>query len=108
MIFQAVKALIGRGKTPDELLPLMPGSERWLIVEGTCTETEFHVKAEAVRATRGAIYEARRYFNSDEELFHNNGKTYALTKMWGRGTIPALESFKAAFPEVEITYTEAG
>jgi hypothetical protein len=84
MIFQVVKAMIVRGKTPEQLQPLMPGSERWLVVDGECTEEEFHRKAKEVRAQRGATYEEHRYFNYDEELFRIGGKTYALTKMWGR------------------------
>lgn len=107
MIYQVVKAMIGRGKTPEELLPLLPGSERWLIVEGECSEEEFHLKAEQVRSLRGALYEARRYFNADDELFRINGKTYALTKMWGTGTIPAMEAIKEKYPEVRIEYVEA-
>jgi hypothetical protein len=60
-----------------------------------------------VRGQRGALYEPRRYFNEDEELFRINGKTYALTKMWGRGTIPAMEAIKAKYPDVQIEYGEA-
>jgi len=40
-------------------------------------------------------------------LFRINGKTYALTKMWGTGTIPAMEAIKAKYPEVQIDYMEA-
>lgn len=107
LVYQTVKALIDRGKTPEELHPLLPGSERWLIVEGDCTEEEFHQKAEQVRNQRGALYEARRYFNADDELFRLNGKTYALTKMWGTGTIPAMMAIKEKYPEVQIEYVEA-
>jgi hypothetical protein len=107
MIYQVVKAMIGKGESPEELHPLLPGSERWLVVEGECTEEEFHQKAEQVRSQRGALYEARRYFNADDELFRMNGKTYALTKMWGTGTIPAMEAIKAQFPDVQIEYVEA-
>lgn len=85
----------------------LPGSERWLIVEGECSEEEFHQRAEKVRGQRGALYEPRRYFNEDEELFRINGKTYALTKIWGTGTIPAMEAIKEKYPEVKIEYVEA-
>lgn len=107
MIYQVVKAMIEKGKSPEELQPLLPGSERWLVVGGDCTEEEFHQKATEVRNQRGVLYEPRRYFNSDEELFRINGKTYALTKMWGTGTIPAMEAIKVKFPEVQIEYVEA-
>jgi hypothetical protein len=107
LIYQVVRAMIEKGTTPEELLPLLPGSNRWLVVEGDCTEDDFHLKAEIVRNQRGALYEPRRYFNSDEELFRINGKTYALTKMWGRGTIPAMEAIKLKYPEVQIDYGEA-
>jgi len=86
---------------------LLPGSERWLVVEGDCTEEEFHQKAKEVRNQRGALYEPRRYFNSDDELFRINSKTYALTKMWGTGTIPAMKAIKEKYPEVQIEYVEA-
>lgn len=108
LIFHVVKALIGKGATPEDLLPLLPGSERWLVVAGECDEEEFHNRAKEVRAQRGALYEPRRYFNSDDELFRLNGKTYALTKMWGKGTIPAMEAIKEKYPHVPIVYVEAG
>jgi hypothetical protein len=107
MIFEVVKTMVEKGRTPEELLPFLPGSERWLIVEGECSEEDFHEKATKVRGMRGAIYEPRRYFNSDDELFRINGKTYALTKMWGTGTIPAMEAIKDKYPEVQIGYVEA-
>lgn len=107
MIYQVVKAIIEKGTTPEQLQPLLPGSERWLVVEGDCTEEQFHQKAKEVRSLRGALYEPRRYFNSDEELFRVNGKTYALTKMWGTGTIPAMEAIKENYPDVQIAYVEA-
>lgn len=107
MIYQVVKVMIERGKSPEELHSLLPGSERWLVVEGNCTEEEFHQKAKEVRNQRGAVYEPHRYFNSDGELFRINGKTYALTKMWGKGTIPAMEAIKEKYPDVRIDYVEA-
>ena len=107
MIYQVIRTMIEKGKTPEELHPLLPGSERWLVVEGDCTVEEFHIKAEEVRNQRGALYEPRRYFNSDEELFRINGKTYALTKMWGTGTIPAMKAIKEKYPDVQIEYLEA-
>jgi hypothetical protein len=107
MIYQVVKAMIERGKTPEELQPLMPGSERWLVVDGECSEEEFHQRAQEVRTRRGAAYEVHRYFNAEDELFRIGGKTYALTKMWGRGTIPAMEAIKERYPDVRIEYTEA-
>ncbi len=107
MIYHVVKAMIEKGKTPEELQPLLPGSERWLVVGGDCTEDEFHLKATEVRNQRGAQYEPRRYFNADDELFRINGKTYALTKMWGTETIPAMEAIKVKYPDVKIEYVEA-
>ena len=106
LIYHVVKLMIEKGRTPEELHPLLPGSERWLVVDGECTEDEFHRKAQDVRNQRGAQYEPRRYFNADEELFRINGKTYALTKMWGRGTIPAMEAIKKKYPDVQIEYVE--
>jgi hypothetical protein len=102
LIYHVVSTMVYKGKSPEELHPLLPGSERWLIVDGECTEEEFHQKAEAVRRQRGALYEPRRYFNADDELFRVGGKTYALTKMWGTGTIPAMEAIKAKYPEVQM------
>lgn len=107
MIFQVVKSLLGKGVTPEDIQPLLPGSERWLVVEGECTEEQFHQKATEVRGKRGAIYEPRRYFNKDDELFRLNGKTYALTKMWGTETIPAIEALKGKYHEVSVEYEEA-
>jgi len=49
-----------------------------------------------------------RYFTEDDELFRMNGRTYALSKMWGERTLEAVGNLIGRMPHPEsITYTPA-
>lgn len=43
-----------------------------------------------------------RYFTEDDELFHINGRTYALSKMWGERTLEAIGNLLARMPHPEL------
>ena len=47
-----------------------------------------------------------RYFTEDGELFHAEGRTYALSKMWGHRTLEAVDNLIALMPLPErINYS---
>ncbi len=43
-----------------------------------------------------------RYFT--EAPITENGSTYILTKMWGRGTVPALTALRDQFRESGVSF----
>ncbi len=107
LIYNVVRGAIESGVSPEDLQSLMPGRNRWLTVEGECLGSDFCDKAQNKRTSRGTSFKLRRFFNNDDELFHVNGKTYALTKMWGRTTITIIDKIKAKYPELSIDYRES-
>lgn len=49
------------------------------------------------------IFESRnrRYFTADSELFHIDGRTFALSKMWGERTLDAVDNVLERMPQAE-------
>ena len=48
------------------------------------------------------VNEPERYFL--DSPFTQDGKTYVLSKMWGRGTVPTLSTLRDAFPEAGVSF----
>ncbi len=55
---------------------------------------------EALRAI--GVNEPQRYFT--DAPFVGGAQTYMLTKMWGRGTEPALTGLRDAFTETGVSF----
>jgi hypothetical protein len=53
----------------------------------------------------GRKFNLRRYFCADDELIHVDGRSYALTNQWGEGTLEAIQSLMAAFPNASLSYS---
>ena len=85
LVHETVKACIAAGATPEQLAEHMPrGMGRWLCVDGEHDAESFLDAIANLKTPRGGIYEPRRYFCDDSELFIQDGKTYALNNQWGR------------------------
>jgi hypothetical protein len=76
----------------------------WRSVEGEVSSEEFSHQAIASAQTTGLNYDPRRWFHDEEELIVSEGRTWALTKMWGPRTESAMHSLLEAFPghDVEV------
>jgi hypothetical protein len=48
------------------------------------------------------VNEPERYFT--DAPFVEDDKTYVLTKMWGRGTVPALAALRDAFAAPGVSF----
>jgi hypothetical protein len=107
LFFQVVKALIGQGVTPEQIMKHFP-ERKFIAVPSECDGDEFRQKAAKLKGPGGGLVDVRRFFIDDDELFVVNGKTYALTKMWSKGWLPTLDVLLAAFPSCGIRYEEAG
>lgn len=59
---------------------------------------------DALRAQ--GVNEPERYFT--DAPFTEDGKTYVLTKMWGRGTEPALSALRDTFPAARVSFHAEG
>lgn len=52
---------------------------------------------------RGKRFDYRRWYTAPDRLMVHDGRTYALTKMWGSKTALWIQELRAAFPEIEVT-----
>jgi len=77
------------------------------VVEGNLDSVEFEKKLAEQLVSEGNKPETRRYFIGDDELIHANGKTYAVTKMWGTRTAEAIDLLLEKFTEHRISYRES-
>ena len=76
-IFQVVSAAIEAGSTPEELRPHFPqGKNAWHVLDGQLDASTFREKLAASKHSR--------FFLDDGELFHVDGKTYALSNQWSQ------------------------
>ncbi len=53
--------------------------------------------------TGGKLPKTKRYFCKQGELFHIDGKTYAMTNQWGVRTLEAVDLLSAKYPEKNIS-----
>ena len=86
---------------PEEISTVVRHSRLWASAEG---KLDTHQISEAIRSQG---LDPRRFFVDDDELFHVDGRTYALTNQWGLNTLDAMEALRAAFPDLRIQYRES-
>lgn len=97
-IFQVVKAIIKNGTNPEELYRHL-NSRSLLKLKGIHkTKKEFNEAALKVRPA----YDSIRYFNNDDELFHFNDNTYALSNQWGVGNFEVINEIIDDYKDTNI------
>jgi hypothetical protein len=96
-----VEQLVARGVAPDAIAQVLPAS-RWRVVDGEYREPAG--VSTAIQARYPTI-ETRRHF-IEHPLVHE-GRTWILSKQWGRKTEPTLEALAAAFPEAKVSFRRA-
>jgi hypothetical protein len=105
LIFEVVRYLVERGKSPTELVEASGRGNLWAILPGELQNEEFCRRLLAEHPGFDRRFHMR-YFTSDEQLFHLDGNTYALINQWGMQTVPTIEHLIAAFPEEKIVFSE--
>jgi hypothetical protein len=107
-ILRVVKALCDRGVDPESIAEAIPWRSGALVgFEGKLNEEEFESALLAWLTQQGRKVESRRHFIGSDHLIHSNGRTYALTKMWGSRTAEAMRSLLEAFPGHGIEFRES-
>lgn len=100
MIHHVTRYVISKGKPIDEVIELIeqirPNS--FHEEDGTISPTDFKRKLRAISKDR-----PKRFFIDEDELFEEDGKTYALTKNWyTRDAINAAESLSSRYPDLDV------
>jgi hypothetical protein len=67
--------------------------------EGDLDSAQFVASVTEEESSHGRSFVPERYFVADEELIHFQGKTYALMRRWGLGTVGIIPKWKSDFSE---------
>lgn len=98
--------LIRHGIRPEQIMEIIP-PRKWLKVPGHCSAEQLRQKSAEMRTVSGGNYDLRRFFIADDELFHVDGVTYALSNQFSRHHLPMMDRLAEAFPEAQIRFSKA-
>ncbi|NLF08769.1 MAG: hypothetical protein GX594_12440 [Pirellulaceae bacterium] len=104
-IFTVVKFLCDSGISPNTIATLIPSriNSMFRDVEGTLDTEAFVQRMRQEEKSGGKRFVERRFYCTDEELIHADGRTFAFTNQWGNRTIAAINTLIQAFPDHKIT-----
>ena len=107
-VFQVIKNLCDKGVDPEEIRKAIPWKANVLYpVDGNLDAVAFEKALAALLTEQGNRPDTHRYFIDEHELIRANGKTYAVTKMWGLSTTNAIDELLKRFPGHSISYRES-
>lgn len=103
-VYTVVRGLIDAGISPQQIMEAVSFKKNVFIsVVGEITDEETFVSLYTRDAeARGKGFEPARLYTAAERLFIYDGRTYALTKMWGSRAAEWIEELRAAFPDVDV------
>jgi hypothetical protein len=108
-VFGIVKYLCNSGVDPEDIIKLFSWrSNAFRHFKGELDSDTYNETFNQENEALGKKSKASRYFSNDDELIYANGRTYALTKMWGRNTIRAMDGLVKAWADLGIKYEESG
>lgn len=107
-VYQVIRKLCDDGIDPEEIISELDFKGDALIqVIGKLDAAAFEEALAARLTEQGKKPNTLRYFIANDELIHAQGKTYAVTKMWGPKTVPAINALLKRFPGHQISYHES-
>ena len=107
-VYQVIRKLCDEGIDPEDIKNEISWKASALYSVDDELDTTAFEKALASRLTeQGKKPDTHRYFIANDELIRANGKTYAVTKMWGLKTTSAIDALLKRFPGHQISYKES-
>lgn len=106
VVFKLISGLLANCITPDQLMDAIPWrrGKLFIVLDGELTSEQ---ACDAITEIEGRNTHPRtKYFcDSDDEIFHINGKTYVFRNCWGgeEGSRVA-EQLKMGFPQFNIEF----
>lgn len=79
LMFRTVSAAINIGKTPEEIQALIDWRKNLFVSFEGNLDSEKCIEESMKQDKGGALPRSKRFFCDEGELFHSQGKTYALT-----------------------------
>ena len=90
-IFHIIRYLCASGVDPEQVRETIAWRSKALrVVSGNLDAVNFERALADQLISDGKKPQTNRFFIADDELIHANGKTYAVTKMWGHRTAEAM------------------
>lgn len=102
LVYLVVKEALKKGFKPRDLIAF---TKAWVFVEGEHNEASFLDKAMNGRLEGSSGSSINRFYTEDDHLFYIDGKTYALTKMWGRKSLPTVNDLIVRCGLRHVQYT---
>jgi hypothetical protein len=104
VVLAIVRHIVSTGVTPEQVEAAAGRREIFVSVEGNIEGERF--KAELTSLRPGDSIFPKRYFTADDQLFHSNDRTYALTNQWTGATMETLAATLATrFPSAAFKVT---
>ena len=101
-VYRIVRHLCDSGVPPEEIGDVV-GRDKWRVVGGELDSAAFHAEASAAARNGGPRFDPWRWFHADDELIHNDGRTWALIRQWGSKTEQQIGALLSAFPDRGIS-----
>ena len=110
VIFHVVRNLCEDGVKPDRIAELLSSltNRLFTVVEGTLSSEAFIVAASKLSELQGKQFHPGRWFCDEDELIHEDNKTYAFINQWGSQWGDAMKILIDAFSEAKISYKVSG
>lgn len=106
-ILAIVQTLNIDGVSPETMrLTINQSPQRFYEVDGVyTTEADFLEAVQyAAEQNGGKVFDERKYFTADDELFHHEGKTYAFSNQWGPHAENKMNDLIAAHGKGRISF----
>ncbi len=81
LFLAVVRALIENGKSVTDLQKFLP-ARKFLGISGQLSSDQFRKAASEIKTANGLPYDLRRFYMEDDDLFHSEGNTWALSNQW--------------------------
>lgn len=97
-LFEVVREAVKRDIAPEKINEAVPWRRTTMFLKAPGSLTGGELMAQFSDKDPG------RYFSDDEEVFHVNGTTYAMSNQWGSSTEDAAKSVIQLLPAGAVTY----
>lgn len=105
--YQLACGLCENGIKPEQIAKAASfrQSNTFRMVPGEVSEESVFIeKALAQARAEGRVFDEKRYFTTDDRLFHADGKTYVLSNQWGGRAEQWLTEVMEAFPDKGVSF----
>lgn len=107
-ILQVIRALCAKGVNPEDIIKTIDWRTNAIYsAKGELDPVTFEKRLAALLREKGNRPDTDRYFIEGDELIRANGRTYAVTKMWGMLTKTAMMKLLEKFPGHGISFKES-